>query len=142
LKVQKEQLTIQLDHERNQEGDQEDADRDEEEEASSEVSFRQTWPPAAPTSQKKDEKEPPKRQPGTPSTSAASGLFGGTSHPSSGRPARAPASTGTTGASVQGAKKRKEADKVNIPPLPKAPQFRSWKLAVRDEIASASGDPD
>jgi hypothetical protein len=31
---------------------------------------------------------------------------------------------------------------VNIPPLPKAPQFRSWKLAVRDEIASASGDPD
>ena len=29
-----------------------------------------------------------------------------------------------------------------VPPLPKAPQFRSWKLAVRDEIASASGDPD
>ena len=39
-------------------------------------------------------------------------------------------------------KKKKEADKVNIPPLPKAPQFRSWKLAVRDEIAGASGDPD
>ncbi len=38
--------------------------------------------------------------------------------------------------------KRKEADSVRIPNLPKAPQFRSWKLATRDEVASASGDPD
>ena len=31
---------------------------------------------------------------------------------------------------------------MKIPALPKAPQFRAWKLAVRDEIAGASGDPN
>ena len=38
--------------------------------------------------------------------------------------------------------KSKDAEQVRIPALPKAPQFRSWRLAVRDEVASASGDPD
>ena len=38
--------------------------------------------------------------------------------------------------------KVKEAEVVRIPSLPTVPQFRSWKLSVRDEIAGASGKPD
>ena len=37
--------------------------------------------------------------------------------------------------------RRKEADSINLQPLPRAPNFRAWKLASRSEIASASGDP-
>ena len=37
--------------------------------------------------------------------------------------------------------KRKEADSVRVPQLPKAPGFRAWKMALRDEIAGASGSP-
>ena len=36
----------------------------------------------------------------------------------------------------------KEAEQVRIPNLPKAPQLCSWRLAARDEVGSASGDPD
>ena len=37
--------------------------------------------------------------------------------------------------------RRKEAETVQLPALPRAPNFRSWKMAVRSEIAGASGDP-
>ena len=37
--------------------------------------------------------------------------------------------------------KRREAETVKIQALPTAPRFRNWKMAVRDEIAGASGDP-
>ena len=36
--------------------------------------------------------------------------------------------------------KRREAETVKLQPLPRAPNFRNWKMAVRDEIAGASGD--
>ena len=38
--------------------------------------------------------------------------------------------------------KGKEAESIRLPPLPTVPQFRSWKLALRDEVAGASGQPD
>ena len=123
LKLQNEQLNIQLDYERNQEGGYEDAEHDEEEEASSEVSFQQTWPLTAPASKKKDEKAPPK---------------GGASNPGSGGPAAAPLGAGTTGASVQDAKKRKEADKLNIPPRPyrrrPSSALGSWRCATKSQV--------
>ena len=37
--------------------------------------------------------------------------------------------------------RRKEAETVKLQALPRAPNFRSWKMAVRNEIAGASGDP-
>ena len=37
--------------------------------------------------------------------------------------------------------KRKEADKIDVKTMPKVADFRAWKLALRDEIAGASGDP-
>ena len=37
--------------------------------------------------------------------------------------------------------KRKEADKIDIKTMPKVADFRAWKLALRDEVAGASGDP-
>ena len=36
----------------------------------------------------------------------------------------------------------KEAEKINLPGLPKAHAFRNWKLTVRKTILSASIDPD
>ena len=53
-----------------------------------------------------------------------------------------PASTGKASGTGEKRERRKENDHVNIPPLPNAPQFRSWKLAVRDEVSGASGAPD
>ena len=38
--------------------------------------------------------------------------------------------------------KGKEAESIKLSPLPSVPQFRSWKLALRDEVASASGLPE
>ena len=35
-----------------------------------------------------------------------------------------------------------EAEVIHIPALPTVPQFRSWKLTIRDAIAAASGKPD
>ena len=39
-------------------------------------------------------------------------------------------------------KNSKEAEKINLPNLPKADMFRHWKLTVRKTILSASIDPD
>ncbi len=36
----------------------------------------------------------------------------------------------------------KEAESVKVPGRPSPPQLRSWKVAVRDEVASASGNPE
>ena len=36
----------------------------------------------------------------------------------------------------------KEADKINLLPMPTVASFRSWKIALRNEVAGASGDPD
>ena len=36
----------------------------------------------------------------------------------------------------------KEAEVIHVPALPTVPQFRSWKLTIRDAIAAASGKPD
>ena len=49
---------------------------------------------------------------------------------------------GVSSASSTSHSKVKEAEVVRIPSLPTVPQFRSWKLSVRDEIAGASGRPD
>jgi hypothetical protein len=38
--------------------------------------------------------------------------------------------------------KRREADKINLLPMPTIATFRSWKIALRNEVAGASGDPD
>ena len=38
--------------------------------------------------------------------------------------------------------KRKEADKISLLPMPTIASFRSWKIALRNEVAGASGDPD
>jgi len=37
--------------------------------------------------------------------------------------------------------KRKEADKIEIKPMPQVAGFRAWKLALGGEVAGASGDP-
>ena len=37
--------------------------------------------------------------------------------------------------------RRKEADSVKLQALPRAPNFRTWKLATQSEIAGACGDP-
>ena len=37
---------------------------------------------------------------------------------------------------------KKEADKINLLPMPTVASFRSWKVALRNEVAGASGDPD
>ena len=37
--------------------------------------------------------------------------------------------------------RREEAEIVKLQALPRAPEFRSWKMAVRNEIAGASGAP-
>ena len=49
------------------------------------------------------------------------------------------------GASTSGyinSSRRKEAESVKIAALPNAPQFRGWKLALRAEVAAASGAPE
>ena len=38
--------------------------------------------------------------------------------------------------------KRREADKISLLPMPTIATFRSWKIALRNEVAGASGDPD
>ena len=38
--------------------------------------------------------------------------------------------------------KRNEADTIKVPQLPSNQQFNAWKIALRDEIAGASGSPD
>ena len=43
---------------------------------------------------------------------------------------------------IGGTKNNKEAEKINLPNLPKADMFRHWKLTVRKIILSASLDPD
>ena len=36
---------------------------------------------------------------------------------------------------------RKEADKIELPSIPEGNQFRTWRIAVREAVASASRDP-
>ena len=38
--------------------------------------------------------------------------------------------------------KRKEADNIILNPMPTIHHFRAWKLHLRDEVASASGNPE
>ena len=49
---------------------------------------------------------------------------------------------GDVGPGVLHKNKPKEAGSVKIPNIPQAPAFRSWKSAVREEVAAASGYPD
>ena len=42
----------------------------------------------------------------------------------------------------QATMKRREADEINLLPMPTIATFRSWKIALRNEVACASGDPD
>ena len=38
--------------------------------------------------------------------------------------------------------KRRETDTISLLPMPTTATFRSWKIVLRNEVASASGDPD
>ncbi len=44
-------------------------------------------------------------------------------------------------ASGEARTRKKEAESVKLQALPRAPAFRNWKMAVRNEVAAASGDP-
>jgi hypothetical protein len=76
LKLQSEQLTLQLDYERHPDRDQEDADDEDEEEASSEISFQQTWPRTTPVGAQTGKGQSSRGTPGTPRATDASGSFG------------------------------------------------------------------
>jgi hypothetical protein len=141
-KKQNEKLALQFEcgSAGNDEEDQDAGQDRDDEEASSTVSFRQTWPlPAASPGQTKKDDVP-----------SGSGSFtqqakSGTTPTRLGGPSLTMlcgTASGIGTKSGQEKSNRKESDSFKIPPLTKAPQFRSWKLAVRDEIAGASGDPD
>jgi hypothetical protein len=152
-KARCEQLSNQLDFElhRPKSGAVTD-DADDDDEASSLLSFRQSWPNADGCASDKNKENKSEKE---SVTSGLAGRVGRTA--SSGGPGtrqgecalpkqKAPQeprhSPQGSPSSGDASRKRKEADVVRISALPRAPQFRSWKLSVRDEVASASGDPD
>jgi len=96
----------------------------------SQHSFALTWP-----------RKPQKQNRKGPGGPEAGGVGSGLPGAFGGGPG-GPEAVVTTATPKVVEKKRKEADSVKISPMPKAPAFRNWKVAVRDEIAGASGDPD
>ena len=105
-------------------------------------------PPAAPVSQGAPRVDGLQRQlfPGTPASTVSLPMFNGPGQVPSTIPYASGAGT-TPGRSstVDGDEpkaKRNEADAVKVPQLPSNQQFNAWKIALRDEIAGASGAPD
>jgi len=124
LRLQKEHLLMQLDYERGQRNDAAaQAEDDQDEGALSDVSFKQTWPAGSASSGS-----------GTSKTALGTSAKGGAGRAGGPAPAKsadqnalkeesAGAEAESSAKTGQEIKKRKEADTVKIPVLPKAPHI-------------------